>query len=429
MNTCENCGKSFDGENCPHCSAENSNGVCPRCGAVLSATAKFCSECGHNIAGGDCAKHKPDYFWIKLAPTALFIVFALLLFGVYAESLISGVVSVNVYLLCDATIVNDAGLSTISILLIIFAVLTLIAAVVIAALKFLAYKQGKPINNKTDWISFACYILYFILGLVISIIIADNEVMFVGACPVWLIIMPIIFLGLLGAIHAYVKFNATVSQVSVAAPAAESTPSIQEKEEKAESKKEKRKKEKTESNGTTRPKRGKSLLPAILFLVFAVVMWILYSLPTIRYIRFEDNNYTIYTTDIYGFNFIPYDDATNMFINIFQYALVGYLAVVTVAAVALLVYGILHVKKGDDAIVKVCGKSLLTILVLSAVHFVIALALFLFTMFGGSLTGDVTYEAGCVVLVAVPAVCVIGAIIAMIKSKKNRNKKAPDNLE
>lgn len=397
--------------------------TCPHCGAQISETAKFCSECGYSFNGSaQPAKVQSKDFWVKLVPNVLFFVFALSLFGVLAEPVVSGLICANVYLLCDSAVINDTAISTLSILLVILVILTVVAAVVTAAVKYVAYKDSKPVNCKTDWISFACYMLYLLIGFVICIVVSSEEHLLVGACPVWLIIMPIIFTCLLGAFKAYIKYGATAPTATVVQSISDSTPSNQDVEQ-AENKNEQLKQK--NSVVTARPKIGKALLPAILFLAAAAIMWVLYLLPTIRYDAILHGDYCTFRFNMFHFDFVRHGTADKMFINIFQYVLIAYLAVVSVAAVILLMWGILRIKIGNASSAKVCNKTLLISLIFYIFFFVLSGAMLLFTIMAYS----TWFEVGCVAIISVAAIGFIGTIIAMVKIKKKRNKEAAENLE
>lgn len=397
---------------------EESMKTCPHCGAQISEASKFCSECGYNFNGSaQPAKAQTNKLWIKFIPNLLFLVFALSLFGVFAESVISGI-SANVYLLCDSAIIHDSSLSIISvlsILLVIFAVFTVIAAVVTAAVKYVAYKNGKPINCKTDWISFACYVLYFLVGFIMCVVIASHQALYVGACPVWLIILPIIFTCLLGAYCAYIKYGAT--PVIAYEANSDNTPSNNGVE-KAERKEASVKKEKSDSEVVARPKKSKALLPAILLLVVAAAMWALYMLPSIKAISYW---YDYWQLNIYELNTgnIQYETLT----RIFQYVFIGYLAIVTIMSVVLLIWSTVRAKKDGDAVAKVCGKSLLVTLISYGIYFAIALAWLLFTMMVA------WFDIGCIAIISVAAIGLIGTIIAMVKFKKKLKQQATNSLE
>ncbi len=50
MQECKSCGKEYEGNFCPYCGAGDLGGKCPRCGAALIADARFCAECGADVA-------------------------------------------------------------------------------------------------------------------------------------------------------------------------------------------------------------------------------------------------------------------------------------------------------------------------------------------------------------------------------------------
>lgn len=400
--------------------------TCPHCGAQINETAKFCNECGYSFIGtAQPAKAQTNNLWIKFIPNVLFLVFAISLFGVFAESVISGI-SASVYLLCDSAIIHDSSISFISvlsILLVIFAVFTVIAAVVTAAVKYVAYKDGKPISGKTDWISFACYILYFFVGVIMCVVIESHRALYVGACPVWLIVLPIIFTCLLGAYCAYIKYNAIAPAATVAQPIADSTP-VQTVE-KAESKKAPSKQEKSDNDVIPRPKKSKALLPAILFLIFAVAMWGIYILNSIRVTQYQGDDWWSLYLNIFDIHTYYLNSAVRMFINLFQYVFIGFLMIITITSIVLLIWSIVRVKKDGEVAAKVCGKALLVTLILYSFYFVISLAWLLFTM----MAKGTWFEVGCIVIIAVAAIGLIGTIIAMVKFKKKLKQQVTNSLE
>ncbi len=57
MRKCGNCGKEYEGRYCPECGEEwLEEKECPQCGAKLSGSAKFCTECGYSF--GKSGKEK-----------------------------------------------------------------------------------------------------------------------------------------------------------------------------------------------------------------------------------------------------------------------------------------------------------------------------------------------------------------------------------
>ncbi|MDE5593091.1 MAG: hypothetical protein K2I75_04070, partial [Clostridiales bacterium] len=282
--------------------------------------------------------------------------------------------------------------------------------------KYVEYKNGKPISCKTDWISFACYMLFFLIGFIICIVIASHPALFVGACPVWLVILPIIFSCLLGAYYAYIKYGAT-PVAAYAEPTTNSATSNQGAE-KTELKNEQPQKEKSDSKATPRRRKSKAVLPAILLLVVAVAMWALYLLPSIRALSYW---YDYWSLNIYELNTdnIRYE----MLTNIFQYVFIGYLAIVTITSIVLLIWSTVRVKKDGDAAVKVCGKLLLVTLILYSIYFAVAFAWLLFIMIAAR------FEVGCIAIISVAAIGLIGTIIAMVKFKKKLKQQATNSLE
>ena len=50
MNKCPNCGAEFEGNFCPNCGEKwQQQKTCPKCGAILSGSARFCTECGYSF--------------------------------------------------------------------------------------------------------------------------------------------------------------------------------------------------------------------------------------------------------------------------------------------------------------------------------------------------------------------------------------------
>ncbi|MDE5562845.1 MAG: zinc-ribbon domain-containing protein [Clostridiales bacterium] len=393
--------------------------TCPHCGAQISETSKFCSECGYSFNGSaQPAKAQSKDFLIKLIPNLLFLVFAISLFGVFAESVISGL-SASIYLLCDSAIIHDSSISFISvlsILLVIFAVFTVIAAVVTAALKYVAYKNGKPINSKTDWISFACYALYFLIGFITCVVIASHQALFVGACPVWLIIMPIIFTCLLGAFKVYIKYGATAPETIVARQEQSLSAAQNDNKSNNESTVER---EEVVNKKANRKKR-KAILPEVFLLLFAVVMFFLYGSSSIIYFS---PNYVMHFS-LFSYNFANIESGTKMIVNIIQIAFWVYLAIVVVAAVVLLVKGCRR-NFGNNHENAKGSKTLLISLIMQIIYVLLVAAMMLIVI----MTIDLEIYIGCYFLVGVPLVSAIGTIIAMVKTKKKRNEEATENLE
>ncbi|MDE6201440.1 MAG: zinc ribbon domain-containing protein [Clostridiales bacterium] len=389
--------------------------TCPHCGAQIGDTAKFCSECGYNVGGGVVpVKAQSKDFWIKLVPNILFLVFAVLLFGVYALSVINGLISANVYSLCDSTVINDTAISVVSILLVVFAVFTLIAAVATAAVKYVAYKDGRPVNCQTDWVSFGCYILYFILGLIMLVVVASTEHVLMGACPIWLIVLPIIFTCLLGAFKAYIKYNATAPAAAFVKPITDSAPSNQDVEQ-AENKKEKVVKEKA-----NRKKRA-TILPEVFLLLFAVIMGGLYFVPSIMYYY---RTYYVNHLSLVDYDFGHIGSGMKLVINLFQIVYLLLLVAVVITAIVLLVKGCQR-NSSDNPEKTKKSKTLLISLIMQIIYVVLACGLMLFAMMAMEMWTDI----GSIFLFGFPLLCAIGTIIAMAVSKKKRNKEAANNLE
>ncbi|MDE6617769.1 MAG: zinc-ribbon domain-containing protein [Clostridiales bacterium] len=391
--------------------------TCPHCGAQISETAKFCSECGYSFNGtAQPAKAQTNNLWIKFIPNVLFLVFAVSLFGVLAEPVINGLISANVYSLCDSTVINVTALAVMSILLVIFAVFTLIAAVATAAVKYVAYKDGKLVNGKTDWIYFACYALYFIFGLIMLVVVASTEHVLMGACPVWLIVVPIIFTCLLGAFKVYIKYGATAPETIVARQ--EQSLSAAQNDNKPNNESTVEREEVV--NKKANRKNRKAILPEVFLLLFAVVMFFLYGSSSIIYFS---ANYVVHFS-LFSYNFANIESGTKMIVNLIQIAFWVYLAIVLVAAVVLLVKGCRR-NFGNNHENAKGSKTLLISLIMQIIYVLLVAAMMLIVI----MTIDLEIYIGCYFLVGVPLVSAIGTIIAMVKTKKKRNKEATENLE
>lgn len=385
--------------------------TCPHCGAQISETAKFCSECGYSFNGtAQPAKAQTNNLWIKFVPNLLFLVFAISLFGVLAEPVINGLICANVYSLCDSTVIDVTALAVMSILLVIFAVFTLIAAVATAAVKYVAYKDGKHINCQADWISFACYALYFIFGLIVLVVVASTEHVLMGACPIWLIALSVIFAGLLGAYYMYIKHSATVPET--VAERREQALSVTQNDNMP--------RDNASLNKQANRKNRKAILPEVFLLLFAVVMFFLYGLSSIIYFS---ANYVMHFS-LFSYNFANIGSGTKRIVNLIQIAFWIYLAIVVVTAVVLLVKGCRR-NSGNNHENAKKSKTLLISLIIQIIYVLLVAALMLIAI----MSIDLEIYIGCYFLAGVPFVFAIGTIIAMVKTKKKSDKEAMEKSE
>lgn len=170
---------------------------CPNCGYSLYPQAKFCSECGHAFADAACKSKRAERI-LYIAPSVMFVVFSLLLFAIFSAPVISlnGTFGVcSVYALCGMD--GYTALNVLSILLVLFAVATLLTA---AALCFSRIKQlliGEvghiKSNDNSDIMHIVFYLLYAVIGVVAIVVIAVIDMVSLDACPVLLTVFSATF--------------------------------------------------------------------------------------------------------------------------------------------------------------------------------------------------------------------------------------------
>ena len=225
MHKCSNCGNEFEGKFCPECGTPlEEEKTCPSCGTKLASTAKFCNECGYSFSGKKPKQQKPEtngqqtnflskqrvYNFLGFIPLALFAVFALMLFGLYAAPVISGnmlglTAKENLY-----TALGDGDLQPLKaslICFIVFGVIALIFALIylattaIRSLRLTELQIGKysiPLNTLAFVLANVLYICFIaVSAAVICIIKREDEglgVFSVGGCIIAVIVLACLFL-------------------------------------------------------------------------------------------------------------------------------------------------------------------------------------------------------------------------------------------
>ncbi len=173
MNTCKNCGKEFEGKFCPECgTAAHTKPVCPNCGSELNEGAKFCSNCGCDLAAPQ-AQPAPRsaavrFDWrrvLRYLPAALFALWAALLWAFYAAPVTKGdgflIDTVNLYGVLEDDMMSDLFSSTYALIAV-----AAISCVYAAILAVVYIKGGKRVRNRCTYISFAFHIAIVICAAV-----------------------------------------------------------------------------------------------------------------------------------------------------------------------------------------------------------------------------------------------------------------------
>lgn len=250
---CTNCGKEFKGNFCPYCGAKAAIGnVCPVCKRIREIGEKFCADCGYRFEdsgdnrvnadndfkhGDDKADETPKqsgdgaektkkrkiglfdiYSLLYYAPAILFLIFSALVFAFYAAPLATSPAIKDLGVPAESygnvyTIANDLpDLKGVTTFLIIFAVLNLTAAIIIACVALNKKRKTAVVNlfgKKISGFYVFCAtetilsVAFFIVGIVISAKIKNigvdegvgelaDELIAVGACPKLLIAFSVI---------------------------------------------------------------------------------------------------------------------------------------------------------------------------------------------------------------------------------------------
>ena len=155
MNKCKNCGTEFEGNFCPKCgTASEAPKVCPKCNSQLYEGARYCSKCGYDLLGGASVYAKKSaptahtasvtkvsgtvQKLLKYLPTALFALWAVLLWAFYAAPVMKGdgffVQNANLYQVVKDEMFVD--LHPVCYALIAFAAISCAYALVLVILRF-----------------------------------------------------------------------------------------------------------------------------------------------------------------------------------------------------------------------------------------------------------------------------------------------------
>ncbi len=250
MNKCVKCQCEFEGNFCPDCGEKwQEVKKCPGCGAEVKGSVKFCNICGYSFIQSapppaaplesvpavqtaaaatvpKTAKQAKEsgllggfYVMLKFIPSLVFALFAVLLFIFYSASvaimpggeLLGETIKAssygNVYDLAGGLIEELPDIQGAMIGLIILAVTALLFAIGSVSTLLAPAAKNKEINlfkkfklslnQLLNFISFVFYLIFFIIGCVISSkITAFDEgmgVLATGSCPKLLIAFSIIF--------------------------------------------------------------------------------------------------------------------------------------------------------------------------------------------------------------------------------------------
>ena len=251
---CKNCGREFEGTFCPSCGtkAEGALPVCPVCGAPHAAGDLFCPRCGYDyrrpsasvpMAGtaapqavhnapavrpappvqpaqpaeavpeaAPAAQSAPPvppapaskaklYGLLRYASAALLGLYAVLLFAFYAAPLASVFWSAlgSVY---DFKVFEGLKTASIGIVLIVFGVLTAVAAAVLALIgkktvrgkKFCIFQKSISAEWLFAGVACAVYLVMLIVGIAAAAVVGGED-MEAGAAPILVIVFALVFAG------------------------------------------------------------------------------------------------------------------------------------------------------------------------------------------------------------------------------------------
>lgn len=200
---------------------------CPECGASLDPSAEFCSECGRRIDGESKSYAAASKLGdndrlirrLSVAPSVLFALYGLLLFVFFAAPVVGTMgIGLDVYALCGET--YYVYVSVLMILLIVFAVATLITAVANCYFKLrrtlfpqdVSARESANIEILPVWF----YIAYCIIGVTMVVVVIAVFDSPPAACPV--------FLTVFSAVFAFANFAIVNFKKKLSAPNVQSAP-------------------------------------------------------------------------------------------------------------------------------------------------------------------------------------------------------------
>lgn len=396
--------------------------ICKACGAETYSSAKFCGECGYSFVD-NTARPQADKTTVRnnkitriagLVKCAMFLLFGALLFVFYAAPVVRSVgIGLDVYTLCGA--VNDTAITVLMILLIVFAAVTLISA---AATCFMRLRSVTDNNSRkteehpaVESLSLVFYLLYFIIGIVMCIVIPVAYGTPACACPVLLTVFSTVF--------AFVDFTVTVFGHKLANGVADRLQTDDNSFEapKLENTSDKTKGEASEvaeqaATPQAKPKKNiKHFIPHISLAVFIAIMLLVgFVVPAFRgryFYYMPSGAFGRFYRGMTFFDLARYDGpfaADCMYICNWTFAALCACAVVTEIAAL-----VLTLKNKDGA--KVARRALLAFGIVFFVFAGVALVIVLSE-------DTFTTNAGIYVVLAAACIGIISAVVLAVKNKR-----------